>query len=81
MCPESSSHYLALLRLGKWDLYLLSCRAAASHVQLSATCHHDDSVVVAARSAMICIGLDLDVVYVLAPVCLLPQLLHDLVDV
>ena len=60
---------------------LLSSRAAAAHIQLSAACNHDDAVVIAARRPMIRIRFDLDIVYVLAAVRLLPQLLHDLVDI
>lgn len=38
-------------------------------------------VVVVACNALVCVGLELDVVNVLAPVCFLPELLDDLVDV
>ena len=61
-------------------VYLLPSTAAASHVQVGSPTDHDYPVVVAALSTL-CISLHLDVVNVLVAVCLLPQLLDDLVDV
>ena len=61
-------------------LYLLASTAAASHVQLSTAADHNHAVIVAALSTL-CIRLYLDVVNVLNTVCLLPQLLDNLVDV
>ena len=62
--------------------HLLAGRAAAAHVELGAAGEHDDAVVVgAAGMRAVRLRLDLDVIDVLIAVCLLPELLDDLVDV